>query len=46
MVLLGESQDERYTYVWKTKKAWASSCRQLEMKLDDGTVHRINFEFR
>ena len=36
----------RYTYVWKTKKIWSGSCRQLQMKLDDGTVQRANFRFR
>jgi probable HAF family extracellular repeat protein len=37
---------ERYTYVWKTKKAWSGTCRQLVVKLDDGSVHRANFKFR
>jgi hypothetical protein len=36
----------RYIYVWKTKKAWAKTCRQLVLKLDDGTEHRANFWFR
>ncbi|HET8768324.1 MAG TPA: PxKF domain-containing protein [Pedococcus sp.] len=34
-----------YTYVWKSDKAWAGSCRQLVVKLDDGTLHRANFKF-
>ena len=34
---------DRYTYVWKTQKAW-TGCRQLVVKLDDGTVHRTNFK--
>jgi hypothetical protein len=34
-----------YTYVWKTEKSWAKSCRQLVVKLDDGTIHRANFTF-
>ena len=38
-----EASDE-YTYVWKTDKAW-TGCRQLVLKLDDGTVHRANFSF-
>jgi predicted outer membrane repeat protein len=37
---------ERYTYTWKTKKAWSGTCRQLVVKLDDGSVHRANFKFR
>jgi CSLREA domain-containing protein len=36
---------DRYTYVWKTSKAWAGTCRQLVVKLDDGTYHRANFKF-
>jgi len=32
-----------YTYVWKTDKAWAKTCRQLVLKLDDGTFHRASF---
>ena len=36
---------DRYTYVWKTQKAWAGTCRQLVVKLEDGTYHRANFKF-
>jgi len=36
---------EQYTYVWKTNKAWAGTCRQLLVKLDDGSYHRANFQF-
>src|SRR6185295_10035618 len=35
-----------YTYSWKTDKAWANTCRQLVVKLDDGTIHRANFKFK
>lgn len=37
---------DQYTYVWKTDKAWAGTCRQLVLKLDDGSVHRANFKFK
>ena len=37
---------EEYTYIWKTEKAWAGSCRQLILKLNDGTEHLAYFEFR
>lgn len=37
---------DRYTYAWKTERAWANTCRQLVLKLDDNTVHRANFTFR
>lgn len=36
---------DRYTYVWKTEKQWSNTCRQLVVKLTDGTLHRANFEF-
>jgi hypothetical protein len=41
-----DAASDEYTYVWKAEKAWAGTCRQLVLKLDDGTYHRANFEFR
>ena len=35
-----------YTYVWKTQKAWAGTCRILTIKLTDGTTHEALFEFK
>lgn len=35
-----------YKYVWKTDKGWAGTCRQLVLKLIDGTVHYANFSLR
>ncbi len=35
-----------YVYTWKTQKPWAGTCRQLVMKMDDGTFHRANFMLR
>jgi len=35
----------RYNYVWKTDKAWAGTCRQLILNLNDGTIQRANFKF-
>lgn len=37
---------QRYTYVWKTLKGWTGTCRQLVVKLSDGTSHRANFLFK
>jgi hypothetical protein len=34
-----------YTYVWKTVKSWANTCRQLKVTLTDGTTHVANFKF-
>jgi streptogramin lyase len=33
----------RYIYIWKTDRAWAGSCRELEVKLNDGEVYRARF---
>ena len=41
-----DAASDEYTYVWKTEKAWSDTCRQFVLKLDDGTYHRANFEFR
>jgi hypothetical protein len=35
----------QYTYVWKTEKGW-TGCRQLIVKLIDGTSHVANFKFK
>jgi hypothetical protein len=41
-----DATSDQYTYVWKTDKSWAGSCRQLTVKLNDGTSHQANFEFK
>jgi len=35
-----------YSYVWKTQKAWAGTCRQLVVELVDGTTHTAAFRFK
>jgi hypothetical protein len=35
-----------YTYVWKTQRSWAGTCRQLILRLADGTDHVANFQFK
>jgi DNA-binding beta-propeller fold protein YncE len=37
---------DQYNYVWKTEQAWAGTCRQLVVELNDGSTHRANFKFR
>ncbi len=37
---------DTYNYVWKTESSWAGTCRQLVVKLNDGSVHTANFRFR
>jgi hypothetical protein len=35
---------DQYVYVWKTDKSW-TGCRQLQVKLNDGTTHWAMFKF-
>lgn len=41
-----DSSSGRYSYVWKTEKSWAGSCRQFEFTLTDGSTHIARFRFR
>jgi len=41
-----DAATDQYTYVWKSSKKWSGTCRQLVVKLDDGTFHRANFNFK
>ena len=41
-----DSSIDTYNYVWKTQNSWAGTCRQLTVKLNDGTEHKANFRFR
>jgi hypothetical protein len=35
-----------YRFNWKTAKAWAGTCRELTLALDDGSEHVASFTFR
>ena len=37
---------DTYTYVWKTEKAWANTCRQFNLGLSDGSSHSAVFQFK
>ena len=41
-----DSSSDQYNYIWKTQNSWANTCRQLVVKLNDGTEHIANFRFR
>lgn len=41
-----DADADQYIYVWKTEKDWAGTCRQLIVKLIDGTYHSANFTFK
>ena len=40
-----DAQTDTYTYVWKSDKAWGGKCRQLVVKLKDGSTHTALFKF-
>jgi hypothetical protein len=37
---------DQYTYIWKTDKGWSGTCRELNVKLADGTSHTARFAFK
>ena len=37
---------DQYTYVWKTDKSWSGTCRELIVKLTDGSEHTALFQFK
>jgi FG-GAP repeat/HYR domain len=37
---------DQYKYVWMTDRAWAGTCRQLIVKLKDGSTLVANFQFK
>jgi uncharacterized repeat protein (TIGR01451 family) len=41
-----DAGSDQYNYVWKTDSSWAGTCRQLQVKLNDGSVHVANFKFK
>ncbi|MBF6025937.1 HYR domain-containing protein [Lysobacter niastensis] len=41
-----DASANQYVYVWKSEKSWAGTCRQIQVKLIDGSVHTANFSFK
>jgi len=41
-----DSSTGTYTYVWKTSKSWAGTCQQFDLRLNDGTDHTADFQFK
>jgi hypothetical protein len=41
-----DAATDTYTWVWKTDKGWAGTCRTLTVALNDGTVHTALFMFK
>ena len=40
------SQTDTYTYVWKTQKAWAGTCRTVTLRVHDGNQQTVPFRFK
>lgn len=40
-----DASTDQYTYVWKSDKRWADTCRRLIVRLKDGTSHLAMFRF-
>ena len=40
-----DSEDVIYAYVWKTQEDWSGTCRQLNVRLTDGSNHTALFQF-
>lgn len=40
-----EPKPNQYVYFWSTNNTWRGSCKQLALKLKDGTEHRALFKF-
>lgn len=43
-LLVYDAKSGQYTYTLKTTKSWAGTCRELTVRLADGTVHRAQFK--
>jgi photosystem II stability/assembly factor-like uncharacterized protein len=39
-----DKKANRYTYTWKTETSWVNSCRRLDLKLTDGSIHTVLFK--
>jgi hypothetical protein len=37
---------DTYNYVWKTNKSWSGKCGTFTLKLNDGSVHTADFQFK
>ena len=44
--LIHDESTGQYRFTWKTNETWAGSCRQLIVKLNDGTEHSAYFRFK
>lgn len=40
-----DAASQRYGFLWRTRPAWAGTCRELQVRLTDGTLQRARFRF-
>jgi hypothetical protein len=40
-----DARHDLYVFFWHTSSRWEGSCRQLVLKLSDGSYHRLDFRF-
>jgi hypothetical protein len=38
-----DAEAGQYVYVWRTDRAWAGSCREITVRLDDGSAKSVSF---
>jgi HYR domain/FG-GAP-like repeat/FG-GAP repeat len=41
-----DATTDRYSYVWKSDKAWKGTCRKLVLKFNDGSTREALFQFK
>ena len=41
-----KAANDRYQYHWRTDPSWSGTCRQVVMRLTDGSEHSANFRFK
>ena len=41
-----DASSDQYNYVWATNSAWAGTCRQFVLTLNDGSSHVAKFKFK
>jgi uncharacterized repeat protein (TIGR01451 family) len=41
-----DSGGDKYQFNWKTESSWAGTCRELVVKLNDGSEHTARFKFK
>ncbi len=40
------AKNDVYTYGWSTQKSWKNTCREFQLRLNDGTLHKASFRFK